>query len=102
MVDCVLVFWLENKSEDRVFSGASLCGPNHSLFHALSAFEIFETLVLEDINIEFLHDLQDNVEALKEAIHRNTKHTVGSGAVDSAKYGSIVLIRCGLCRLNGV
>lgn len=102
MVDCVSVFWSENKSKDSVPSGASLCGPDHSLFHALSALEIFETLVLEDINIELLHDLQDNIETLEEAVHRDTKHAVGSGAVNSAKYGGIILIRCGLCRLNSV
>lgn len=92
----------ENQSEDSFLSGASLCGSNHSLFYTLSAVQVFETLVLKDINIEFLHDLQDNIETLEEAIHRDTKHTVGSGTVDSAKYGGVVLIRCRLCWLNSV
>jgi hypothetical protein len=69
MLDCLLVFLLENKLTESDLSGAGLCGPNHSLLDALGAFKIFEALVLEDIHIEFLHDLQDNIETLEEAIY---------------------------------
>jgi hypothetical protein len=72
------------------------------LLDALSAFEIFEALFLEDIDIKLLHNLQDYIETLEEAIHRDTKHAVCSGTVYGAQYSSIVLIRCRLCRLNGV
>jgi hypothetical protein len=93
---------LEIKSTDSDLSGASLCGSNHSLLDALCAVKIFKALVLEDINIKLLHDLQDNIETLEEAIHRDTKHTVCSGAVHGAKDGSVVCIRGRLCGLNGV
>lgn len=102
MRDCLLVSWLENEFKDRVLSGASLCSPNHSLLDPLCAFEILEALFLKDVDIEFLHDLQHNIETFEEAIHRDTEHTICSGAVDSAEYGSIVFIRCRLCRLKDV
>jgi hypothetical protein len=102
MLGCLLVFLLEYKLTESDLSGASLCGSNHSLLDALGAFKIFEALLLEDINVKFLHDLQDDIETLEEAIYRDTKHPVGSSAVDGAKYGSIVCIRGRLCGLNGV
>jgi hypothetical protein len=57
---------------------------------------------LEYVKIKFLHDLQDNIETLEEAIHGYTKHTVCGGAIDGAKYGSSLVVRCRLCLLNSV
>jgi hypothetical protein len=93
---------LEDKSRDPPISSASLCSSNHTLLDALGAVEILDALFLKYVKIQFLHDLQDNVETLEEAIHGYTKHTICGSAIDGAKYGSSLVVRCMLYLLNSV
>lgn len=57
--------------------------PNHTLFHALHALQPFQTLLLNHIHIQLLHNLDHQVQTLKEPVNGDAQHAVSGCCVGS-------------------